>query len=43
MKCVDRYAKYLDEDLDVIILNIRKGNIKASKKDRCKDARPFLS
>ena len=31
MKCVDRYEKYLDEDLDVIILNIRKGNIKAGR------------
>lgn len=31
MKCIDRYEEYKDEDLDRIILAIRKGNIKAGR------------
>ena len=31
MKCIDRYEKYRDEDFDKIILEIRRGNIKAGK------------
>lgn len=31
MKGVTRYEKYKDEDLDKIILDIRKGNIKAGR------------
>ena len=31
MKCIDRYEQYKDEDLDKIILDIRKGNIKAGR------------
>ena len=31
MRCIDRYNMYKDEDLDTIILKIRKGEIKAGK------------
>lgn len=31
MKCTDRYEQYKDESLDKIILEIRKGNIKAGR------------
>ena len=31
MKCIDRYEQYKDEDLDRIILLIRKGEIKAGR------------
>ena len=31
MKCIDRYEQHKEDSLDTIILNIRKGNIKAGK------------
>lgn len=31
MKCMDRYEKYKDEYLDVIIMGIKKGTIKSGK------------
>ena len=31
MRCIDRYEQLKDEDLDKIILNIRKGHIKAGR------------
>ena len=31
MKCISRYEQYKDEDFDKIILDIKKGNIKAGK------------
>jgi hypothetical protein len=31
MKCIDRYEEYKETQFDIIILNIRKGNIKAGR------------
>ena len=31
MKCIKRYEKYLEEDFDKIILDIRKGIIKSGR------------
>lgn len=31
MKCVDRFTKYRDDELDRILINIRNGNIKSGK------------
>ena len=31
MQCVDRYEKFKNEDLDVIIMKIRNGSIKCGR------------
>ena len=29
MQCMKRYKKYIEEDLDLVLLNIKKGTIKS--------------